>query len=61
MPMAVLSEGVTLSGMLAMKDSRLVTAELDEQAIAEHERVVTLYRDTYLEQESLHAPLFDRE
>jgi non-heme Fe2+,alpha-ketoglutarate-dependent halogenase len=36
-------------------------AELDEQAIAEHERVVTLYRDTYLEQESLHAPLFVRE
>ena len=35
-------------------------AELDEQAIAEHERVVTLYRDTYLEQESLHAPRFDR-
>jgi non-haem Fe2+, alpha-ketoglutarate-dependent halogenase len=36
-------------------------AELDKQAIAEHERVVNLYRETYREQEPLHAPLFDRE
>jgi len=33
-------------------------AELDARAIAEHERVVILYRETYREQEPLHAPRF---
>jgi len=35
LPTAVLREGVTLSGMLAMKDSRVIAAELDEQAGAQ--------------------------
>ena len=33
-------------------------AEFHEDAIAEHERVVGLYRDTYYEQEPLHGPRF---
>ena len=37
---------------------RRPTAELHEDAIAEHERVVSLYRDTYYEQEPLHGPQF---
>jgi len=35
LPTAVLSEGVTLSGMLAMKDSRVVATELDARAAAQ--------------------------
>lgn len=33
-------------------------AELDAAAVAEHERTVTLYRETYREQEPLHATRF---
>ena len=35
------------------------TNEFDEDAIAEHERVVKLYRETYAEQEPLHHPQFN--
>lgn len=34
-------------------------AEFDPQALAEHERATTLYRETYREQEPLHAPRFE--
>ena len=33
-------------------------SELDDAALAEHERTVTLYRNTYREQEPLHASRF---
>lgn len=37
---------------------RKPTSEFDPCAVAEHERVVSLYRETYYEQEPLHAPRF---